>query len=246
MRVMLAPVVSGYQRPCGCCVVSLALRSFPQHVWLGRPVLYHACQIVAPLCWALFGGQEPYTQLWTQHRGSQSPTVLPYHLPLSHTHTNTFRTWSRSSLMKEGKMWGVNRGYSDSTSWVPETLLLSLLDGCLRIERVPGFMKASDSDLFNDLNALHSFAPLSRAEEFFSQLLQWVDKHGEAAQCYVSTVKTIQSAFNSPNSRETGLWLHFGWYTLPFGSDSALRVTMQVVFFFHSLHTFLFLFLCHF
>lgn len=109
--------------PCGCCVVSLALRSFPQHVWRHWPVLYHACQIVAPLCRPLFGGQEPYTQLWTQHRGSLSPTVLPYHLALTHTYTDTLRTWSRSSLMKEGKMWGVNRGYSDSTSRVPGTLL---------------------------------------------------------------------------------------------------------------------------
>lgn len=70
--------------------------------------------------------------------------------------------------------------------------------------------KVSDSCLFNDLNSLPSLAPLlsfalGGAEECFGQLLQRVDKHGEAAQCYVSTVKTAQSAFNSPNSRETGL-----------------------------------------
>lgn len=65
-------------------------------------------------------------------------------------------------------------------------------------------MKVSDSDLFNGLNYFHNFARLGGAEECSGQLLQRVDKHGEAL-CYVSTVKTIQSVFNSPNSRETGL-----------------------------------------
>lgn len=174
-----------------------------------------------------------HTAVDTTQRQSKSHSP-----PLSsppHTHTNTLRTWSQSSLMKEGKMWGVNRGYSDSTSRVPGALLLSLLDGCLRIERAPVCMKVSDSDLFNGLNSFYILARLGGVEECLGQLLQRVDKHGEAARCYVSTVKTIQSVFNSPNSRETGLWLHFGWYTLPFGFDSALLVTLQVVFLFQSL-----------
>lgn len=93
-------------------------------------------------------------------------------------HTNTLRTWSQFSLMKEGKMWGVNRGYSDSRSRVPGALLLSLLDGCLRIARAPVFVEVSDSDLFNGLNSFHNLARLGGAEECFVQLLQKVDKHG--------------------------------------------------------------------
>ncbi len=107
-------------------------------------------------------------------------------------------------------------------------------------------MKVSDSDLFNGLNYFHNFARLGGAEECSGQLLQRVDKHGEAL-CYVSTVKTIQSVFNSPNSRETGLWLHFGWYTLPFGFDSALCVTLCKLYFSFTHFLFSFaLFLSHF
>lgn len=110
-----------------------------------------------------------HTAVDTTQRQSKSHSPPLSSPPRTHTQIRSGHG-AGPAWWKREKMWGVNRGYSDSTSRVPETLLLSLLDGCLRIERVPFFMKVSDSDLFNDSNALHSLAPLGGAEEFFGQL----------------------------------------------------------------------------